>query len=402
MQITDVDLQRTSGADEISADIGGFRLWYRITPGGVLAPSADAFLAAALLPAMVRGEPLELAGATASPRLLRGLDQIQVVFATWRRELQPVAVVAAEAPPLAPRPGVVSFFSGGVDSLHTFLERQDEITHAVQIHGFEYRRQNRALAEEAEHANRRFVEGRQRQLVVVESNFREFYEGHRIHSHLYHGGVLASIALTLGFARAYVPASDTWDGLSPWGSHPVTDPLWGTESVEIVHHGVDARRVDKLRRLGREQDALELLRVCPANTVYSCGSCEKCVRTRVLMRVLGIRSPRLPDLGDLAPVRRLRVTDGGTRFVWQQNLEAAVEAGDRALARAISLAIARYDVRRAALSLERALLGGRLLRAKRALRRALGRPVGETPELGPVRADVELPAGTPAGAAKPS
>jgi len=101
-------------------------------------------------------------------------------------------------------------------------------------------------------------------------------------------------------------------------------------------------------------------------------------------------------------VWRLRVTDGGTRLIWQQNLEAAVEAGDRALARAISLAIARYDVRRAALSLERALLGGRLLRAKRALRRALGRPVGKAPELSPVGPDVELPTGRPAGAAKPS
>ena len=32
----------------------------------------------------------------------------------------------------------MSFFSGGVDSTYTFLKHQDEISHVVYIHGFDF------------------------------------------------------------------------------------------------------------------------------------------------------------------------------------------------------------------------------------------------------------------------
>ena len=48
----------------------------------------------------------------------------------------------------------------------------------------------RSLAEEAERENRRFAAARARELITVESNFRELFEGHRIHTNLYHGAVL--------------------------------------------------------------------------------------------------------------------------------------------------------------------------------------------------------------------
>ena len=113
--------------------------------------------------AMARDEPLELAPpATVSPALLLGnLERLQEIFHVWNPALRRVPVVATAGPPPPPRPGSAAFFSGGVDSLYTFLRNEAEITHLVQLHGFEYRRQNRSLAHEAEERNRRFAEGRE-------------------------------------------------------------------------------------------------------------------------------------------------------------------------------------------------------------------------------------------------
>ena len=364
----------------MSGLVGDYRLWYRITPGFVADPSADAFVAVALMAAMAWNEPLELAPpAAVSPLLLGNLERLQEIFHVWNPALQRVPVVAAAAPPPAPRPGSGAFFSGGVDSLYTFLRNEAEITHLVQLHGFEYRRQNRSLAQEAEERNRRFAASRRRELVIVETNVRELFEKHNVHIYTYHGALLASVAHLLGFHRAWVPSSQSWASLSPWGSSPVTDPLWSTESVEIVHDGCEARRHDKVRRLAQDPDTLALLRVCPENKVYNCGRCEKCLRTRAVLRMLGLTSPNLPPLGDLRPVRGLRFHSHWQRAEWIDNLRLAVEVGDRALARAISVAIARYDARQALRSLDQAFLGGGLRQLRARLRGAA--PVDDEPIL---------------------
>ena len=362
----------------MSGLVGEYRLSYRITPGLVSEPSPDAFVAIALMAAMVRNEPLELAPpATASPLLLSNLERLQEIFHVWNPAFRRVPVIATAAVPPPPRPGSAAFFSGGVDSLYTFLQNETEITHLIQLHGFEYRRQNRSLAQEAEERNRRFADARRRQLVIVETNVRELFEAHNVHIYAYHGACLASVAHVLGFARVRVPASRSWAGLGPWGSDPITDPLWSTESVEIVHHGCGAKRPDKVRRLGADAQSLALLRVCPQNSVYNCGRCEKCLRTRVVLRMLGLSSPNLPPLDDVRPLRGLRLDYPWQRADWIDNLCLAVEVGDRPAARAISVAIARYDTKQALRSLDRAVLSG-------SLRRLRARLLGAASQVGPI------------------
>lgn len=390
MKVSQVELESSTDGDVLSGAIGEFRLWLRIAPGGHTAPVAEPFLVMGLLAAMAGGEPLELApDLTASPRLLAALPHLQSVFSTWNRSLQTVEVSAVPASPPPPREGVGAFFSGGVDSLYTFAERRTEISHLVHLHGFDYRRQNRTLAEEAEEENRRFAAAHDLQVVTVESNFRELFEEHRIHTNLYHGAVLGAVALALSFSRVYVPASFTWGQLVPWGSHPLTDSFWSTESVEIVHHGNEARRLDKLRRIADVPEALTLLRVCPTNTVYSCGVCEKCLRTRVALRLLGLTSPRLSPLDDLRPIRKLHVRSHAYRIAWQESLEAAVEAGDRSLARAIASSLARFDVRWALRSIDRAYLGGRIRGVLGRLRRLVEPPETTPDKTEPAPPDVE-------------
>jgi len=381
MRITRVQLRSSHRGEDLTARLGDFECCYQLPPGAVANPSGDAFLAAGLLAAMALGEPLELDPAfTASPTLLDGLARIQEVFAVWVPELKRVPVIARPAPPPPARSGAASFFSGGVDGLYTFLEKETDIARVVHIRGFDYRRENHPLAEEIDRRNRAFVEGRGRPLTIVESNLRELYDALRIHVFIYHGSHLASVALATGFECVYVPASFTWAGLLPWGSHPVTDPLWGNGAVRLVQHGLEVGRVDKLRRIGREAEALALLRVCPGFRDYSCGVCEKCLRTRVALRLLGLRSPNLPPLGSALSVLRLRVNSERSRVNWAENHKLARETGDRALAWVLGLALARYDVRRALRSVDDALLGGLARSAWRGLKRLLGHPPS-APEL---------------------
>ncbi len=385
MRVTDVRLRTSTEGDELTARIGDFVCRYQFPSGSVANSTGDAFLAAGLLAAMVRGEPLELdTEFTASPTLLEGLEQIQEVLTAWVPALRRVPVTARPAPPPAARPGAATFFSGGVDSLYTLLERKDEIARAVHIRGFDYRRENLQLGAEIDGRNREFLEARGKAFTIVESNLRDLYDAVGVHVHLWHGSHLGSVALVLGFERMFVPASLTWAELVPWGSHPVTDPLWGNGAVRLIHHGLEAGRLEKLKRIADDPGALSLMRVCPGFRDYSCGVCEKCLRTRVALRLAGLRSPNLPSLDDVRPVRQLRIESEAQRLAWRDNLNAATVAGDRPLAQAIAASLARLDARRALRSLDRAFLGGRarwvVTRMKRILR---GRPDDPDP-IGPL------------------
>jgi hypothetical protein len=380
MRISAIELRRIDGREILSGDLGSFRLSYQFPPGEARNTTGDAFVTAALLAAMATGETLELDSAyTLSPALSRNLLALQEIFSVWMPGLRRVEIAARLAPPPPPRSSTASFFSGGVDSLYTFLEKGQEVSALLHIRGFDYRRENEPLVREIDDANERFVRSRGKTLAIVGSNLRDLYDSLGMHANVYHGGHLASVGLAAGFSRVYVPSTLTWDELLPWGSHPVTDSLWGSESVQFVNHGADATRVDKLRRLGADQEALELVRVCASNVAYSCGVCEKCLRTRAGLRVLGLSSSRPPRLDGLGRVRALRFRNEFNRLEWEKNQEWAARAGDRALARAIALALARYQLRVGLQNLDRLLFGGRLKGAARRLARILRPPAAEPP-----------------------
>jgi hypothetical protein len=380
MLISRIERRPLGEREVLSGDLGSFTVSYQFPPGEARNATGDAFVAAGLLAAMARGETLELDPAyTISPVLARNLAALQEIFSVWMPGLRRVEIKARHAAAPEPRSGTASFFSGGVDSLYTFLEKEAEIGALLHIRGFDYRRENEPLVREIDDANEHFVRGRGRTFAIVESNLRDLYDSLGVHVNVWHGCHLASVGLAASYARIYVPSTLTWDELLPWGSHPVTDSLWGSESVQFVNHGADATRVDKLRRLGRDREALELVRVCASNVTYSCGVCEKCLRTRAGLRVLRLSSSRLPRLDELGRVRALRFKNEFNRLEWEKNQEWAAKAGDKALARAIAVPLARYQLRVGLQNLDRLLLGGRLRGAARRLKRIL-RPVPiETP-----------------------
>jgi hypothetical protein len=272
---------------------------------------ADPFVLAALWGAMRSGRPLRVRGAPVSPSLLRNLEEFQRAWVAWRpRRLQAAALLADdESEARRPGPGAVAAFSGGVDSCYTVFRhavapdvaRPRELRAAVMVHGFDIPRDDPAGFAGALARARRALAGVEVELIPVETNVRtgvDWLDGH---------GLCLAAALTLfggGFGAGLISATGTYRQLVlPWGSNPVTDPLLGSQSFEIVHSGAALDYIDKVRALAAWPAALENLRFCWEGEPRgrNCGRCRKCVQVGLILQAAGVASdcfdePLAPDV----------------------------------------------------------------------------------------------------------
>lgn len=321
--------------------------------GAPVAPAAEPLLAAGLLLAMRRGEPLVVPG-DVSPRLLEGVARIQEIFHAWDPRFRLVAVTGSPARdrPRWHRPrGVGCFFSGGVDSFYTALKHGDRIGALVFCEGWDPPLGDTARRARARTAVRAAAAALGKPLVEVVTNLAAV-SAPLVRWRYYHGPVLAAIALLLtpGFDRVLVPASHSYADLHPLGSHPLVDPLWSTEDLELVHDGAEATRSQRVARIAQSPLALRWLRVCweGPDGAQNCGACEKCIRTMVALRLAGAleRCPTFTGPLDLDRVARLDLRTPDERAYAEDNLRVAEGAGgDPALAAALRACLARSVAR---------------------------------------------------------
>jgi len=472
---------------EVSAEIDGYRLWYRLPPDHPVERSGDPFLAAAIVPAMSAAEAVEVDPAMpVSPKLLAELAVLQEIHHSWNPALKIVPVRAAVRASAPRASGVLSFFSAGVDSTYTLLKHLDEISHLVFIQGFDFfadgesgrgfttadisdlaqlghklavradpissflrdrlsagsarllaeyqasrarpdllegslatdldsliggpafyeprrfarvtlrpetrrlletgagdadpRRLNRQLLEDAYpleiarekssiypqavERNSRFAAALGKTLVAVETNHFPFGYRYNLSRNLSQGGALASVAHLLGFPRTLIPSSYAYHQLFPLGSHPLVDPLWSTEGVEIVHDGGEATRVDKIRTIAGEPRALANLRVCFRDMNVNCGRCLKCLRTMIPLALLGAADVPFPPLPPTKDISKMRITGAIEKSFFQDNLDLAKTSGDVRLLRALEACLRRYERQSLVKEVDRVLLGGRIKRIR--------------------------------------
>lgn len=373
MKITNWQIEQQEQTVEVSAEVDGFRLWYRVPGSYAVSRTGDPFVAASLLPAMSRGEPLELdPSLTVSPRLLAHIATLQDIHHCWNPALQKVPILARTAPSAPVNAGTFSYFSGGVDSAHTLLTHVHEITHLVFIHGFDFFL-DPAVYQTAVARNTSFVRGFGKTLIPVEINHYPFGYRYNLSRNLTQGSALASVALLLGFPRVYLPSSYSYDELVPVGTHPLLDPLWSNEAVDIIHDGAEARRIDKIQALVPHAAVLANLRVCFDDMNVNCGACPKCLRTMIPLRLLHVQGP-FPPLPSLRVIRRMPLTAVEKRFL-AQSIVLAEQSGDHALRKALAACMRHVEWRLLLKELDRVFLGGSLRRTYRRRRIArLGPP----------------------------
>jgi hypothetical protein len=337
---------------------------YFRSPEPVLEASREAFLACCVLPAMRTGAGLDLAGPISS-RVLTALPRILDIYQCFDPTLQrlslPGLVPVEKTRAAVGRVGC--FFSGGVDSYYTLIKHREEITDVIFVRGFDIppddeERWSRAAAS-VEAAASEMGLG----VVHVQTNYRAALRPFADWL-LGHGVGMAAVAALLApvFDRIYIPSSLTYAQLVPLGTHPLLDPLWSTEALELVHDGCEANRVKKVALIADSDTALRYLRVCPRGPegAYNCGRCEKCVRTMINLEIAGklAQCPSFDRALDAKSIRGLRLMNI-VRVFHEESLTTLRELG------------LRPDLQRALkyLLLRPSWLDGH--RAKRLLRRAL-------------------------------
>lgn len=276
-------------------------LWFRlprawkswIQRGPEPAVAALAFMALAL------GEDIEVEEFV-SPRFRYGFERAVEHFRLWWSELRPVELRAPGLNPMTPSgaTAVMSCFSGGVDSFHTLYAHLGaaaahpsfRLTHLFFAHGFDIPLDNPVYTTIAGEFDQLAATLGLR-LVRLATNAREMLDPY-LRWDQTHGACIAASGLLLsgGVRRFIIPSTNRQSLLFvPCGSNPVTDPMFGTESLEIIHHGTHLSRIEKILALADRSEAQTSVRVCWQNVPgeRNCGRCVKCLKTMMPLAIVG-------------------------------------------------------------------------------------------------------------------
>ncbi len=369
MLVSNVTLEHCSGFKELAATIilpndlpvhpdprtgraltfSSIRLWFRfpIEIAGNLTSIGDPFLAA-LLPVAIWAQDHELILDCPISKVLLDQSRQLVEMLSAGLGIRPELKVSSTGSPdnfpenkITPQvPRRAAFFSGGVDSFYTVLkhlhDRRGWITplsdlifiqsDAVQATPIES--EFFALTQHHLHSAASKLG---LPLHTITTNVSEVHNRFGAYALINPGlGIpgdrLAINCVTLGsalwsvatglqhtFQQLLIPAHYSYAAGSEifHMSSPVTDPLWSTDLLQVVHDGAEATRLEKvLRRIAVSDVALQHLSVCwynahlgqrsspesqhiEANSL-NCGRCEKCMRTQLELCIAGVRtSPTL-------------------------------------------------------------------------------------------------------------
>lgn len=364
VEIADGERGRVRVQGRVRYDADGLEevLWFDL-PGtleGQLSSSGNPWLVALLPLAATLGEPLRIS-LPVDQVLLEGCHSLLEVWSAWYPGLVPVAIEATSAPPIPPTgpAGTGLFFSGGVDSFFSLIRHNRPtstgtpmpVTDLLLIHGADIplsdadafsRLRPRIAAVASE-----FGAG----LVDIATNARETRWGRADWPHVSHGALLAAAGLLLEprLARLLIASSAPYWRLQPYGSHPITDPLFSTSRTRVTHDAGDVDRPEKLQSIAAHPAVLKHLRVCwLGKTDSNCGRCPKCLHTMVGLELAGTlgQCETLPHAIDPSVLRRAYLESQGTYTAYwmvRTYRQCALVAGRRDLVRLLDEVLARSD-----------------------------------------------------------
>ncbi|HSW65021.1 MAG TPA: hypothetical protein VLH56_17180 [Dissulfurispiraceae bacterium] len=198
---------------------------------------------------------------------------------------------------------IASFFSGGVDSFFTAL-KHPEATHWLAWLGFDMPIENRPAFNR--HYERLSCVSSEmgKTLIAGATNLRETRWRKAPWELLSFGPLLGTVALfhEESFSKVLVPSSYSIEYLPPCGSHPLSDPLFSSSLMEVVHDGIESTRREKTEFLCQSDVALRYLHVCyrgqgnAGQDDTNCCACQKCYRTMTTLELYGrLEDARLFD-----------------------------------------------------------------------------------------------------------
>ena len=304
------DWKRSDGMVELSARFESpknkARLWYRVEAEreGELMLNADPFVIGILQIAMHEGEDLQVHG-TASPSLLRNLEDFQRAWAVWKPEYYRVIGIRADDEREIAEPGrheAICCFSGGVDSCFTaYRHAKGKATSfpmplrtAVLVHGFDIPLKEDGYYHSVGEKVSMQLSSLNIGLYRVSTNFKELSI---FWPHAFGTGVASILSLfqrryAIGLIAQGVPYSSYRNLVE--GSNPMTDPLLSSDAFRIVPDGGGFQRWEKIQAISGWPEGLAHLRVCweGEQKDRNCCACEKCIRNILTFKALGLPLPK--------------------------------------------------------------------------------------------------------------
>lgn len=307
---------------EVAATAWAGGLRYEVTLRGQPADAADGFfleisgdrvppevdrhdfvVLALLFLAMRSGRDLHVRGRL-SRRLLRNLEEFQRAWCAWRPYwYRPVRIgcdeEVPEAAPSLQRRAVLAY-SGGVDSNFALVDQLEnpgrdgrELVTGVLVQGFD------VPLDAGEGFAATLADARASTaamgvpLTVVCTNMREAFS--RQWPDEFGAALAACLAVFAPLAGTGLVAADHdyRHLVFPWGSNVITNPMLSSDAFRLLTLGSALGRTERVRRLAGHPALTEHIRVCWLGTVpgRNCGTCEKCIRTKLNFIAAGIPVP---------------------------------------------------------------------------------------------------------------
>lgn len=329
------------------------RVWFEVETPDDRVPEADArpFVLASLVAAMRAGLPL-VADAPLDEVARRNLRLWQGAFAAWRPALMSLVEIRAPAKGTpSPARGRVTAFSGGADSHYTLTKASADgipLDAGAMVQGFDIPLGENEAFDRAFGRVRDTLARRGLRAHRLRTNARELDRAcHLSWQHETHGPYLAAALACLEpwYGSAVIPSSFGHEHpVLPWASNALTDPLLGGAGQDVIHHGGQLMRIEKLLELATDADFARSARVCYLNDRKdaNCGRCYKCLTLQVAFWVSGIPDPTaFPAKGACHDLAGMELPKPSYRHTFSLLAQKAEAAGLKAVADALRLAVAR-------------------------------------------------------------
>lgn len=283
--------------------------------GELLGNAADAFLCGSILPAYIQGEERVKIEGDVCPYLVDNLREALFWISAWYpeyRRTESIRIDAGFRSSVHNTDSSALFYSGGVDAAFSLAHNRDTIpmdhpaavSRLILVHGFDIggkraEKDNPATLEAFSRAKEQAkiaANGYDVDLITLTTNIRHLDDRSGIWGKVYVAGALGACAHALGNAAGlfYIssagePLGNTGD-MSHYGTHPLLDSCYSGSALQIRHYVCyyDSR-LDRLREISRHPMLFNNLRVCfnPPADQLNCQRCEKCVRTRLQLAMIG-------------------------------------------------------------------------------------------------------------------
>lgn len=261
----------------------------------------DGFVCAVIFYAMRLRQPIRVRGAV-SRDCLRNLNEFQEAWASWKPELYTkIEVIPDETIEcVETKQDAIAAFSGGVDSIFTILRHANggNSTYPLKksvlmVHGFDVPLSKVSQLNALQERTLPLIKelGLETRTIITNSKVLNFQD--------WEDSTASQLAACLHnysheFGFGLIGSSEPYNQLVlPWGSNPATDHLLSGGALNIVHDGAGYSRTQKVEQLAKFTTAIKIAKVCWEGTDASknCGRCEKCIRTMLNFKAVGVSNP---------------------------------------------------------------------------------------------------------------